>query len=280
MKTLSGQPDISELSAAFDRIAEFQAEIERVPANGRDHPNQRLSRSYNLLRDAVVEMTTDIYRMSLAPSRVRCLTNWQLAALAVMEAVSATALILWYTSQGWNLDCFAIAILVGLLLVLMEQLKSGFLLPESLIQWLEWDKSVGAFFATPNQVSLRTSELEQWLRSYQAARYSWPVDPALAPQAPQASSTAPSPGHAAPTPAGGTPPPRGDAVMRHLQQQVAELQSRYEALSKRIAALDKDLGRTLDSEAKLTLEERRQELVLERNLVADQMARIEHQLSA
>ena len=65
----------------------------------------------------------------------------------------------------------------------------------------------------------------------------------------------------------GTPsrqPPSGDAAKRHLRQQLVELQGRYETLSNRIAALDTDLGRTLDSEHKLTLQERRQELVAER----------------
>jgi hypothetical protein len=71
-----------------------------------------------------------------------------------------------------------------------------------------------------------------------------------------------------------------DTAARHLRQQLTELQGRYETLSKRVAALDKDLGRTLDSETKLILEERRQELVAERAQVADDMARIEHQLGA
>ena len=70
----------------------------------------------------------------------------------------------------------------------------------------------------------------------------------------------------------------GDASMRHLSQQLAELQGQYETLSNRIAALNKDLGRTLDSETKLTLTERRQELVTERSRVAEEMTRIEQQL--
>ena len=72
----------------------------------------------------------------------------------------------------------------------------------------------------------------------------------------------------------------GAAAARHLRQQLTELQSRYATLSKRIAALDKDLGRTMDSEVKLVLEERRQELAAERAQVADGMAQIEHQIGA
>jgi len=50
--------------------------------------------------------------------------------------------------------------------------------------------------------------------------------------------------------------------------------------SKRIAALDKDLGRTLDSEHKLMLQERRRDLVAEREQVAKEMAQIEQQLGS
>lgn len=72
-------------------------------------------------------------------------------------------------------------------------------------------------------------------------------------------------------------PLSGDAAKRHLRQQLVELQGRYEMLSNRIAALDKNLGRTLDSEHKLVLQERRQELVTERDQVAEEMTRIEQQ---
>ena len=81
----------------------------------------------------------------------------------------------------------------------------------------------------------------------------------------------------------GTPsrqPPSGDAAKRHLRQQLVELQGKYETLSNRIVALDKDLGRTLDGETKLTLKERRQDLVTERNQVAGEMAQIEEHLQA
>ena len=78
-----------------------------------------------------------------------------------------------------------------------------------------------------------------------------------------------------------TPPvPSGPAAQRHLRQQLAEWQGRYETLSKRIAALDKDLGRTLDSETKVVLEERRQELIAEREQAAEQMAQIEGRLGS
>ncbi|MBK9612456.1 hypothetical protein [Candidatus Amarobacter glycogenicus] len=61
---------------------------------------------------------------------------------------------------------------------------------------------------------------------------------------------------------------------------MAEWQRRYETLSKRIAALDKDLGRTLDSETKVVLEERRQELVAAREQAAEGIAQIEEQLAS
>ena len=51
-------------------------------------------------------------------------------------------------------------------------------------------------------------------------------------------------------------------------------------LSKRIDALDTDIGRELNSERKLVLEERRADLESERNQVADQLASIEQKLAA
>jgi hypothetical protein len=112
----------------------------------------------------------------------------------------------------------------------------------------------------------------------QRPRYPWPADPTAEIQAPPASN-APNLGRAVPAQAVSALHPGGDAATRHLRQQLTELQGRYEALSKRIAALDKDLGRTLDGEAKVVLEERRQELIVERDRIATEMARIEHQVA-
>lgn len=78
----------------------------------------------------------------------------------------------------------------------------------------------------------------------------------------------------------GRPPLSGDAAKRHLRQQLVELQSRYETLSRRIAALDTDLGRELDSERKLALQQRRQELIAARGQLADEMTQIEQQLTS
>lgn len=75
-------------------------------------------------------------------------------------------------------------------------------------------------------------------------------------------------------------PPGGGAATRHLRQQLTELQAKYETLSNRIAALEKDLGRTLDSEQKLVLQERRQDLITERDQVAQEMTQIEQQLGS
>ena len=77
---------------------------------------------------------------------------------------------------------------------------------------------------------------------------------------------------------GGRGPASGSIAQRHPQQQLAEWQRRYETLSKRIAALDKDLGRTLDSETKVVLEERRQELAAAREQAAEGIAQIEKML--
>jgi hypothetical protein len=75
-------------------------------------------------------------------------------------------------------------------------------------------------------------------------------------------------------------PPRGDAAAQHLRHQLTELQGRYEMLSNHIAALDKDLSRTLDSESKLALAERRQDLVTERAVATREIAWIEQQLGS
>ena len=58
---------------------------------------------------------------------------------------------------------------------------------------------------------------------------------------------------------------------RHLETQSTELQRRYNTLTKRIAALDTDIGRELDSERKLVLQERRSDLAAERDQVQDEL---------
>ncbi|MBK7199447.1 hypothetical protein [Candidatus Amarolinea dominans] len=73
-------------------------------------------------------------------------------------------------------------------------------------------------------------------------------------------------------------PASGSIAQRHPPPQLAKWQRRYETLSKRIAALDKDLGRTLDSETKVVLEERRQELAAAREQAAEGIAQIEKML--
>ncbi|QLQ08085.1 MAG: hypothetical protein HZY76_20195 [Anaerolineae bacterium] len=60
---------------------------------------------------------------------------------------------------------------------------------------------------------------------------------------------------------------------------MTELQNRYETLSKRIAALDTDIGRELDSERKLVLQERRSDLAAERDQVMAELAEVEMKLS-
>ena len=97
-------------------------------------------------------------------------------------------------------------------------------------------------------------------------------------QAPPASNAA-NPERAVPAQAVSTPHPSSDAAARHLRQQLTELEGRYEALSKRIAALDTDIGRELDSERKLVLQERRADLAVERERVLDELTEIELRLS-
>jgi hypothetical protein len=50
-----------------------------------------------------------------------------------------------------------------------------------------------------------------------------------------------------------------------------EAQRRYDTLTRRIAALDEDIGRELDSERKLSLEERRAEFVRDRDAVMSEL---------
>jgi hypothetical protein len=51
------------------------------------------------------------------------------------------------------------------------------------------------------------------------------------------------------------------AAEHNLTTQLGELHRRYDTLTKRIAAIDTDIGRELDSEHKLILQERRSALV-------------------
>jgi uncharacterized membrane-anchored protein YhcB (DUF1043 family) len=72
---------------------------------------------------------------------------------------------------------------------------------------------------------------------------------------------------------GGTP-----AQRRHLLRLLDELARKYEALTKRIAALDGDIVRELDSERKLVLTERKDELAAEREKLVELQVQIEDQL--
>jgi hypothetical protein len=65
----------------------------------------------------------------------------------------------------------------------------------------------------------------------------------------------------------------------HLRTQYQELQRRYTTLTNRVKALDTDIGRELDSERKLTLEDRLLALAGEREQVATDLARIERELA-
>lgn len=84
------------------------------------------------------------------------------------------------------------------------------------------------------------------------------------------------------------PPPRttvasraGEPVLlRHRAIQLGELRRRYEVLTKRITALDTDIGRELDSERKLVLQERRADLVVERDQNVVEIQRLENEIAS
>jgi len=66
---------------------------------------------------------------------------------------------------------------------------------------------------------------------------------------------------------------------QHLRIQLTELQRRHDILTRRISALDTDIGRELDSERKLSLQDRRSDLAAEREQVSADIAQIDRQLS-
>jgi|GEM_PF-6267932 len=65
-----------------------------------------------------------------------------------------------------------------------------------------------------------------------------------------------------------------------LEGQLAEQRRRYGALTDQITAIDKDIGRTLDSEQRLILKQRRDEREVERSEVTAKLNEIEAQLAA
>lgn len=67
---------------------------------------------------------------------------------------------------------------------------------------------------------------------------------------------------------------------QRLEAELARLQTQYDTWSRRIAALDTDISRALGSLEKQVLEERRDEVVTEREKVAGQMQEIEARLNA
>jgi hypothetical protein len=66
---------------------------------------------------------------------------------------------------------------------------------------------------------------------------------------------------------------------RHLEVQRSELEQRYAMLSRRIEALSTDIGRELDTERRLVLEERRQDLTAQRDQLSADLQAVEHQLA-
>ena len=84
-------------------------------------------------------------------------------------------------------------------------------------------------------------------------------------------------------------PPAGNASAQkmltpsereRLQAELSRLQSQYGTWTRRIAALDTDIGRALGSLEKQVLEERRSDVVAERERVAGQMQEIEAKFNA
>ena len=65
---------------------------------------------------------------------------------------------------------------------------------------------------------------------------------------------------------------------RDLEVKREEMRRKYDTLTKRIAALDTDIGRELDSERKLVLQERRIDLATERDQVLADLTEIEIRL--
>lgn len=83
--------------------------------------------------------------------------------------------------------------------------------------------------------------------------------------------------------AGTAPPAAAPAGLARSQRQLletelAELETSFQTVTKRIAALDTDIIRTLDSMSKQILEERRAELVAQRQQAAERMGEIERLL--
>ena len=58
---------------------------------------------------------------------------------------------------------------------------------------------------------------------------------------------------------------------RHMETRKGELEASYARLSRQVAALDTDIGRELDSERKLTLEERRADLSAKRDGLVEEL---------
>lgn len=103
-------------------------------------------------------------------------------------------------------------------------------------------------------------------------------------------------GGAAQTPPAVSPPQPGDpeagsssaatapsllpSQRRHLETKKRELEGSYAVQSRKLAALDTDIGREIDSERKLVLEERRAELSAERDRTVQALEDLERQLAA
>lgn len=73
--------------------------------------------------------------------------------------------------------------------------------------------------------------------------------------------------------------PQPTSRQRHLKTLFDEQQRSYDSLTAKIQAVDTDLRRTIDSEQRLSLEGRKNQLLAEREQVLAHMEQIEHQLT-
>lgn len=75
------------------------------------------------------------------------------------------------------------------------------------------------------------------------------------------------------------PPTPADGERNRLRVQWSELDEKYQDLTRLLAAVDQDLGQAQDSERRLVLQERRDELATQRDAISATMAELERRLA-
>lgn len=224
----------------YNRSVDLQKSIRRLPRYSGDRRDRALARYYNNLRQDVLILLGRSQQTQLIPGSIWCLESWHVIVGFILLWIAVG--IVWLVDPT-NLLKWLVAFLGAAIFI-------GFIATSSYGWW--WKPS------KVSKVAEHARRLHGFLHDYLEDHY---------PELTYIGSN----GEAA-------VPDMQQTQITHLEQALAELRNRYDALSRRIQDLDRDIGISTDSFRKGSLVEQRDQLIDERDVVANEMAQTERKL--